>query len=68
MLPMLLVAAAGDPGSSVDSVFTAAQTELGGAVPKIVLGVAALLGLAWVIRSVFIAQRAAKKASGQIGS
>lgn len=56
------------PGSGVSEVYEAAQTELSGAVPLIVGGVAAILALAWVIRAVFIAQRAAKKASGQIGS
>jgi hypothetical protein len=63
-----LIQAAAEPGSGVSAVFTAGQTELAAAVPLIVGGVAAILGLAWVIRSVFIAQKAAKKASNQVGS
>ncbi|WP_263118598.1 hypothetical protein [Cellulomonas sp. RIT-PI-Y] len=63
-----LLAAAVEPGSGVDSVFSSASGELNVAVPAIVGGVAVILGLAWVIRSIFIANKAAKKASNQIGS
>jgi hypothetical protein len=66
-----LAAAAGDPvapGSGVEAVFDAGTTELNVAVPLILVGVAGLMGLGWVIRSAFIANRAAKKAAGQIGS
>lgn len=55
------------PGDGVDAIFTAGQGELGAAVPKILVGLAAILALGWVIRSAFIAQRVARKASGQIG-
>lgn len=56
------------PGAGVSQVFAAGQTEMSAAVPLILGGVAALFGLGWVIRSAFIAQRTAKKASGQIGN
>lgn len=55
------------PGDGVDEIFTAAQTELAASVPLILVGLAAILGLGWVIRAAFIAQKVAKKASGQIG-
>ncbi len=55
------------PGSGVTSVFTAGQTEMSAAVPLILVGLVALLGLGWVIRSAFIAQKVAKKAASQIG-
>lgn len=63
----LLTALPMAPGDGVNAIFTAGQTELSAAVPLILTGVAAILGLGWVIRSAFIAQRAAKKASNQIG-
>lgn len=55
------------PGSGVTGIFTAAQGEMSAAVPLILTGLAAILALGWVIRGAFIAQRVAKKASGQIG-
>ncbi|MEN1974660.1 hypothetical protein [Cellulomonas olei] len=68
MLPILLAVEPPAPGSGVSAVFDASQTELSVSVPLIVAGCAAILGLAWVLRSVFIANRAAKKASQQVGS
>lgn len=55
------------PGSGVGSVFDAGTTELEASVPLIIAGAAGIIGLGWVIRSVFIAQRVAKKASNQVG-
>lgn len=60
LVPML-------PGDGVTSIFSAAQAEFAAAVPLILVGLAAILALGWVVRSAFIAQRVARKASGQIG-
>lgn len=56
------------PGSGVSTIFEAGQSELGAAVPLMLAGLAAILALSWVIRSAFIAQKIAKKASNQVGS